>query len=388
MTHSGSEAGSAPGMFSGRLFAPGLDGVGVPATAFWQHGCLQVSVQLGAQERTWQAPALATVQSGGFNATQLALVWADPEGECRFYVDAGAARSAFAAGLPPHLAPQHHAAHKASAGVERRFRLWWAALGLLALVPLLVVALLLTRVDSAVGWLVTYIPHEQEAKLGDLVLAQTRAQMRIIESGPVVDAVRLIGERLTTGSAYSYRWLVVDQPELNAFAAPGGVVVVYSGLLQAAKTPEEAAGVIAHEVAHAELRHGLQGMVKTLGVRAGAAVLLGDWSGAALGQAMTSLLEMKFSREAEEAADAEGLRRLVAARINPAGMADFMDTLARQSPGAAVPELLSTHPASEDRAARLREAARAHPGPWTALPVDWAALQKRLPGADKRGSAQ
>lgn len=384
MLNSGSEVPLRPVTFSGRMFAPGLDGVGVPATAHWQHGSLQVD----AVGRTWASGAQATVQSGGFNAAQLALVWLDLEGECRFYVDAGAPRAAFAAGVPAHLGPQHRAAGRASARVERRFRLWWAALGLLALVPVLVVALLLTRVDSAVGWLVTYIPHEQEVKLGDLVLAQTRARMRVIESGPAVDAVRLIGERLTTGSAYSYRWLVVDQPELNAFAAPGGVVVVYSGLLQAAKTPEEAAGVIAHEVAHAELRHGLQGMVKTLGVRAGAAVLLGDWSGAALGQAMTSLLEMKFSREAEAAADTEGLRRLVAARINPAGMADFMDTLARQSPGAAVPELLSTHPASEDRAARLREAARAHPGPWTALPVDWPALQKRLPGADKPGSAQ
>jgi predicted Zn-dependent protease len=68
----------------------------------------------------------------------------------------------------------------------------------------------------------------------------------------------------------------------------------------------------------------------------------------------------------------------VAARINPAGMADFMDTLAKQSPGVAVPELLSTHPASEGRATRLREAAKAHTGPWDVLPLDWAAVQGSL----------
>ena len=369
-------SGSNPHAITGRFFAPGLNGVGVPATGFWQHGRLQ----LEAADHAWEASPDARVQSGGFNAAQLALVWAGTEGECRFYVDGGASRTAFAAGLPAHLVPQHHAAGKSSAKVERRFRLWWGVLGVVALVPLLALVLLLTRVDEAVGWLTKQIPHEQEAKLGDLVLAQTRSQMRVIESGPAVDAVRLIGQRLTTGSAYTYRWLVVDKAELNAFAAPGGVVVVYSGLLQAAKTPEEAAGVIAHEVAHAELRHGLQGMVKALGVRAGAAVLLGDWSGAALGQAMTGLLEMKFSREAEEAADAEGLRRLVAARINPTGMADFMDTLAKQSPGAAVPELLSTHPASEGRAVRLREAAKAHAGPWDPLPLNWATVQGSLKG--------
>lgn len=378
MPSSSSEA-AAHGIFTGRLFAPGLDGVGVGASAFWQHGRLQVQ----AADQAWESEPDARVQSCGFNATQLALVWAGAEGECRFYVDAGASRTAFAAGLPAHLTPHHLTPHhlaagNASAKVERRFRLWWAALALFALVPLLALVLLITRVDDAVGWLVKHIPHEQEAKLGDLVLAQTRAQMRVMESGPAVDAVRLMGQRLTTGSAYTYRWLVVDKAELNAFAAPGGVVVVYSGLLQAAKTPEEAAGVIAHEVAHAELRHGLQGMVKALGVRAGAAVLLGDWSGAALGQAMTGLLEMKFSREAEEAADAEGLRRLVAARINPSGMADFMDTLAKQSSGAALPELLSTHPASGGRATRLREAAKAHSGPWEPLPLNWAVVQGSL----------
>nr|WP_315464970.1 M48 family metallopeptidase [uncultured Rhodoferax sp.] len=375
MLRNSREAAAIHGTCTGRFFAPGLDGAGVAATGLWQHGRLQVQ----AADHAWESAADARVQSGGFNAAQLALVWADAAGECRFYVDAGSTRAAFAAGLPVHLAPQHHAAGKANAKVERRFRLGWATLALLGLLPLLALVLLLTRVDDAVGWLVQHIPREQEARLGELVLAQTRAQMRVIESGPAVDAVRLIGQRLTTGSAYTYRWLVVDKPELNAFAAPGGVVVVYSGLLQAAKTPEEAAGVIAHEVAHAELRHGLQGMVKALGVRAGAAVLLGDWSGAVLGQAMSALLDMKFSREAEDAADAEGLRRLVAARIHPAGMADFMDTLARQSPGAAVPELLSTHPATEGQAARLREAAQAHAGPWVRLPLDWVAVQKSLP---------
>ena len=101
---------------------------------------------------------------------------------------------------------------------------------------------------------------------------------------------------------------------------------------------------------------------------------------------MTSLVEMKFSREAEAQADAEGLRRLVAARINPAGMADFMDTLAQQSSGAKVPEMLSSHPASEDRAKRLREAASAHTGPWDVLALDWAAVHKSLAGSVTPGA--
>ncbi len=98
-----------------------------------------------------------------------------------------------------------------------------------------------------------------------------------------------------------------------------------------------------------------------------------------LQQAMTSLLEMKFSREAEMQADAEGLRRLVAARIDPSGMASFMDKLAAKDKDAASPEWLSTHPASKDRADNLRSAAAALAGPWNALPIDWAAVKGSLP---------
>ncbi|MBX9817640.1 MAG: M48 family metallopeptidase [Burkholderiaceae bacterium] len=367
------------GTFGGRLFAPGLDGVGVPAIGQWRQGRLVVCVQDGATDREWLAPEHPTLSAGGFNAGQLSVAWPAEGGQVQFFVDAGAARTAFAAGMPASLAQPHGAAQRAARGVERRLKLWWAALAAVALLPVLALALLVLRGGDVVDWAVRQIPHAQEAKLGDLVLAQTRAQMRVIDSGPAVDAVKHMGERLTPGTLHRYRWLVVDKPEMNAFAAPGGVVVVYSGLLKGTDTPEEAAGVIAHEVAHAELRHGLQGMVKSMGLRAGAAVLLGDWSGAVLSEVSTSLLEMKFSREAETEADAEGLHRMVAAKINPEGMARFMDKLAAQSKDATPPALLSTHPASAERATTLRALAAQHPGPWEPLPLDWAAVKASLP---------
>ncbi len=367
------------GTFGGRLFAPGLDGVGMPAIGQWRQGRLVVWMQDGATDREWLAPEHPTVSAGGFNAAQLSVAWPADGGQVQFFVDAGAARTAFAAGMPASLIKPHGAAQRAARGVERRFKLWWAALAAVALLPVLALALLVMRGGDVVDWAVRQIPHAQEAKLGDMVLAQTRAQMRVIDSGPAVDAVQHMGERLTPGTLHRYRWLVVDNQEMNAFAAPGGVVVVYSGLLKGTDTPEEAAGVIAHEVAHAELRHGLQGMVKSMGLRAGTALLLGDWSGAVISEATTSLLEMKFSREAETEADAEGLRRMVAAKINPEGMARFMDKLAAQSEGGTPPALLSTHPASTERAATLRALAAQHPGPWEPLALDWAKVKASLP---------
>ncbi|MBT0570287.1 M48 family metallopeptidase [Curvibacter sp. CHRR-16] len=370
---------------TGRLFAPGLDGVGVPATAYWWGGQLHVqangkaSGQTDAQGQTWVVQEPARVSAGGFNAAELSIAWQDGGGDpstparLQFFVDAGASRSALAAGMPAHWAGDHATAQRQARGVQRRFRMAWWVMGLASLLPLVLVLALLLNAGNLLNWAIKHIPPEHEAKLGDIVLAQTKAQMRVIDSGAAVDAVKSIGAKLTTGSAYTYRWLVVDEPSINAFAAPGGVVVVHSGLLKAAATAEEAAGVLAHEVAHAELRHGLQGMVKGLGLKAIASVVLGDWSGLA-GDAATQLLHMQFSRQAEEEADAEGLRRLVAARIDPQGMARFMDTLAKQQ-GVALPALLSTHPDSAERAQRLRTLAAQHPGPWEPLAVDWKAVQ-------------
>lgn len=368
--------------FSGRLFGPNLDGVGVAASGQWRQG--RLVVQTDKQE--WVATEHPTVSATGFNASQLSVAWTEPQGAYHFFVDTGPARVAMSDGMPQGLAAHVGAATRTARSVERRFKLWWAVLASIALAPILALALLLWRADDVLNWVIAQVPQELEAKLGDLVEAQTRAQMRVIEIGPAVDALQRIGERLTPGSQHHYRWLLVDKPEVNAFAAPGGVVVVYSGLLQATDRPEEAAGVIAHEVAHAELRHGLRGMVKSLGLRAVASVLLGDWGGAVLQPAMASLLEMKFSRDAEMQADAEGLRRLVAARIDPSGMASFMDKLAAKDKDAAPPEWLSTHPASKERADSLRIAAAAVPGPWSALPVDWTAVRGSLPVASAQKS--
>nr|WP_315489982.1 M48 family metallopeptidase [uncultured Rhodoferax sp.] len=366
-------------IFGGRLYAPGLDGVGVPATGQWRKGRLVVWVPDGGADHAWQSPEHPTLSAGGFNGAQLSVAWPADGGQVQFFVDTGSAHTVFAQGLPASLSQPHGAAQRSARGVERRFKLWWAALATVALLPVLALTLLVLRGGDVVDWAVQQIPHAQEAKLGDLVLAQTRAQMRVIDSGPAVDAVKHIGERLTPGTLHRYRWLVVDKNEMNAFAAPGGVVVVYSGLLKGTDSPEQAAGVIAHEVAHAELRHGLQGMVKSLGLQAAAAVLLGDWSGALLSEITTSLLEMKFSREAETQADAEGLRRLVAAKINPEGMARFMHKLATQSQGGTPPALLSTHPASQDRADQLRALAAQHRGPWEPLALDWGMVKASLP---------
>lgn len=362
--------------FSGRLFGPGLPGSGTPAVGSWgEGGELRVSLP-GVTEPDIVADH-PEIGAGGFNASGVRISWSHPDGPHAFVVDGESDRTACLAAAPHAVADKLAAAAGIRSRVERRFRFGGILLALLLALPFLGVAVFLLHSDRVADWGVAHIPPEQEAKLGDLVLAQTRLQMSIIDSGPAVDAVRAIGSKLTAGSVHRYRWFVADRPDINAFAAPGGVVVVFSGLINAAETPEELAGVLAHEVAHAELRHSLRLMVKSLGLRALVSLIIGDSSAAVFTDSAARLTELHFSREAEREADDDGLRRMVAARIDPNGMVRFYEKLAterRPTP----PPILSTHPATGERLERLRTRVAALKEQWSPLPVDLAPLKNTL----------
>ncbi|HBA71230.1 MAG TPA: hypothetical protein DCZ63_03265 [Geobacter sp.] len=359
--------------FEGRLFGPGLPGTGAEAVGSWNgQGCLRVSVEgTPRTELLAENPAIA---AAGFNAASLRITWEDDGGAYAFVIEKDAARATCGVSAPPGIASRILSASGSRECLERRFRFGGVLLALFLALPLILIGVFLLNSDRVADWAVKRIPHEQEARLGDLVLAQTRLQMKILDSGPAVDAVSAIGSKLTTGSLHRYRWFVADRPDVNAFAAPGGVVVVFSGLIRSAGSAEELAGVLAHEVAHAELRHSLRGMVKSLGLRALVSLLTGDVSGGVFADAATRLTELRFSREAEREADDEGLRRLVKARIDPNGMLRFYMKLAsegRPSP----PPLLSTHPATGERLERLRREVAGLKQKWVPLPIDLTSLK-------------
>jgi Zn-dependent protease with chaperone function len=358
----------------GRIFGPGLDGAGEVASARWVGKRFVVDLA-GQSLETLDVAVKAT----GFNAAMLEVSWSAQDGRFAFLIDDPAARAVYTACAPPAVTGGAQEGARAAVRVERRFRLGWALLAALALMPLLFIGWLAVNADTAAGWVVDQIPVAQEAQLGELVLAQTKLQMTLSDSGLAVDAVRQIGEQLTGDTVHQYRWFVADGPALNAFAAPGGVVVVFSGLIRAVDTPEELAGVLAHEVAHAELRHGLRAMVKKLGLQALITVVLGDMSGGMLGEAAAGLTELKFSRDAEREADRNGMQRLLAAGIDPAGMVRFFEKLDQQDK-LTPPAFLSTHPDSGERATRLgAEIAALGEIKTRPLAIDWPAVKASMP---------
>lgn len=360
--------------FPARLFGPQLPGSGIAVTGEWQG---DDSLRMVSPEGEWRAAHLS-ITASGFNAERLKISWQDDRGEYALFIDNARSRRLFQAESPAHYVEHLRAADRQQRVVARRFRLGGAFLAGLFLAPLLLLGLLYFQQDVVAEWLVQRIPAQQEARIGEAVLAQSRLTSQLIESGASVEALRRIGEKLTTGSPHRYRWFVAQSQEVNAFAAPGGIVVVNAGLLDAATTPEELAGVLAHEIAHVELRHSLKGIVKSLGLRTLVSLALGDYGGTALAEGMKRLAELGFSREAEREADQEGLRRLVAARIDPQGLVRFFELLGKEQK-MAPPEFLSTHPVNIERIAALKGEIALLPQEWRPLEIDLVTIRSGLP---------
>ncbi len=361
--------------FEGRLFGPGIHGAGMTVSASWLGSLLTVDTELPLNIRASDL----RIAAAGFNMRQIQVSWKEDDDEYAFFIEQEAARQTFLSTAPASLTASLTSAKKTQRKVDTRFHALLGAYGLYLALPLILLAVFLLNLDRVVGWAAAKIPIEYETKIGNMVLAQTRAQARVIESGPALDAVKHIGGKLTNGSRYQYRWLLVQSDEVNAFAAPGGVVVVYSGLIKQTGRAEELAGVLAHEVAHVELRHSLHGLIKKAGFGILLSFVMGDWSGTAIGGSIATLTEMKFSRDAETDADEEGLRRLVAAQISPQGMPEFFGKLAKKEGGGPDLSMLSTHPASTDRMKRLQEEIRQLPArSYTPLQLDWEKIKATL----------
>ena len=138
---------------------------------------------------------------------------------------------------------------------------------------------------------------------------------------------------------------------LNAVALPGGNVILFDGLLKQARSPDEVAGVLAHEIGHVREKHVMQALLRQMGL----AVVLGGVDGNS-GAMVNNLLAMSYSRDAEAEADAHSMRMLGNANISPVGTASFFDRLSQLdgSEGAVkynveITSYLSSHPLSASR---------------------------------------
>jgi Zn-dependent protease with chaperone function len=209
---------------------------------------------------------------------------------------------------------------------------------------------------------------DQDKEIGQKSAAEAERQLPILHDRAVEAYVTAVGKRLAAaapGANYAYQFKVVNASDINAFALPGGYLYFNRGLIEAAKTEGQLAGVMAHEISHVALRHGTNQASKAylgqmgLGVFAG---LIGKDNSStgntinAVGGFGLNTLFLKFSRTDEEQADVVGAQTMARAGYDPQDMVDFFEMLrAQQSrdPGK-VEQFFATHPAPENRAARIR----------------------------------
>jgi beta-barrel assembly-enhancing protease len=230
--------------------------------------------------------------------------------------------------------------------------LGWILIAAFFALPLILIALFVWQADRIAGALSERVPLADEIQMGKDAFADLRSTLVLADSGPTYDAVSELGKRLSQGSKYPFEFHVASDKAVNAYALPGGIIVVNSGLIAATHRPEELAGVLAHEIQHVELRHSLRASFKQLGLRGLWVLISGNASSSVISQAALQLTSLQFSRSDESSADAKGFDALVQHDIDPQGMIDFFATMDKQD-GAAPPAFLSTHPADRDRQAML-----------------------------------
>jgi Zn-dependent protease with chaperone function len=294
------------------------------------------------------------VSVGGLDQRQLSLNWLAANGQQWSLQPASASDLvALLATAPAALQAQFEPWHRRSSVARRASaKVWGAIIALPVLGALLLLALWLGY-PHASAWLAAQIPVTLEEKLGNALLASLREDGALIEKGPLQQAVQQTGQRLSAESRYRYRWIVKQDPSLNAFALPGGIVVVHLGLLQKMSDATELAGVLAHEVQHVEQRHGLRQMVSSLGLAGILALTVGDVS------AMVALIAHQagstyFERDLEEQADRLGVQALLRAQIRPDGMLTLFKKLeqsqsSRKDGAESAPAWLASHPQTAQR---------------------------------------
>lgn len=234
---------------------------------------------------------------------------------------------------------------------------------LLALIAGLIIAIIASR-EWLVEKIADRIPVSWEVSLGEGLAREITSTEEVVTDPVREKQIAAITAPLIEAAGanrYHFRFHIINDTNINAFAVPGGHIFIHTGLLHAADTPEEIASVLAHEIAHVTQRHGFRSLINAAGLYLIVQFFFGDTSGAmaVLTEGSRMLLQQSYSRDFERQADDLGWNYLLKANIDPRGMLRFFKRMKEQEakdpqPGGAF-QLLNTHPATDERMQRLEE---------------------------------
>lgn len=262
--------------------------------------------------------------------------------------------------LPPHLKEQVHVTRtELKRAPVRQMRAFGIVIGIFAAIGVLAYLSL----EGMVSYLEHTIPPSIEEKIGDVFLESYKNKDEV-EPATAADSRRVerIGQHLVKAldnTKYKYRFHVQSDDEVNAFALPGGNVVVYTGLLRAAKNDSEIAGVLAHEIGHVEKRHTLKRVLRSASWFALFNIAVGglDTNSAVVLAKAIDLEGLRYNRDQEQEADLTGIRIAYKADYNPAGLIEIFERIKEENPTSDIKalEILSDHPMPSDREETIRK---------------------------------
>ncbi len=218
--------------------------------------------------------------------------------------------------------------------------------------------------------------YEEERKLGRQVLEAIKKQGALVEDPAVNDYVNALGRKIlkaTGPQPFEYRFFVIDNDGVNAFAVPGGYIFLHSGTIASMESEGQLASIIAHEIAHVTSRHISQRMDanRALSFASLAGMIVGALVGGPIGTAVVAgsmgasvQAQLAYSRTDEREADIKGLDNLVAAGYDPRFMTEAFKVLIRNTWHAPkdIPTYLTTHPGLPERIAGIENMVAMHPG--------------------------
>ncbi|OQP65136.1 M48 family metallopeptidase [Niastella populi] len=230
----------------------------------------------------------------------------------------------------------------------------------LSIIALIILGILLGLYLWFIPWLGERIARgfskETEISMGEQMYQAMIGQYKVDANKTAI--LNEFYKELQYDVGYPVTITVVESNEMNAFAMPGGHIVVYSTILEEMKTPEELAALLGHESSHVGLRHSLRNIFRDLSRKMFLALLFGNDTGitAVVVDNANALKSLEYSRSLETEADDNGLKLMAKNNINLQGMVKLMNMLQKASGGGAeTASFLSTHPVFKDRIKNIEE---------------------------------
>jgi beta-barrel assembly-enhancing protease len=238
---------------------------------------------------------------------------------------------------------------------RKKVREWGGSLVILFSILLVLAIAYLLFVPWLSEKIAARVPVHTEEQFGDAIY--DALGLSVQEDARATALTNDFFRKMNVSTAYDIKITVVKGSTVNAFALPGGHIVVYSALLDQLETYPELAALLSHEFTHVNNKHSTKIIFRQLGSRIFLSALFGKFGSvtAVMADHADNLKSLTYSRKLEKEADTEGLALLQARKIDPEGFVRLFQRLKEAAPGSQLPEFLGSHPDIDNRIAYIRE---------------------------------